>query len=428
MADSRQIPAQRGRRGFSASRRPGYPRRMAAWTLRPIDLIDAFGAGVYVLMLVTHADLWWHRRTRMAHFWLALAALGALMVDLTGYGVRHLGLSIPFALRLVNLLGMVVALVAIFELTRAATGRPLGRFARAAQLLVLLLWLGFAIRPHPLSFFGILLICLGFLMFATIEILRSVRSGRSEAGVLAAGLVVLGSCLIYDLFGVLRMVSAIPGLPVLGFSVLFLFAARMLSQRYDREHRELVELRAQLEQRVDERTRELTDANLKLDQLARTDALTGLPNRRSFLDSATQLVALQERAQMAFALVMIDVDQFKRINDEYGHEGGDTALRMVALGLRRGLRQQDIVARWGGEEFIALLPDTAGPAAARVAEMLRKALGELQVDHGAQTIRVSASFGVAEHPPGQRLEATINAADRALYQAKQAGRDRVVLA
>ena len=145
--------------------------------------------------------------------------------------------------------------------------------------------------------------------------------------------------------------------------MLYLAAARALSMRFEREYQELQSLRAHLELRVQQRTLDLEEANRKLDALAQTDALTGLPNRRSFAEQADRLIVQHHRAGSVLSVVMVDVDHFKRINDEFGHHGGDVTLRAVAQALRGALREQDIVARWGGEEFIALLPDTDGPGA-----------------------------------------------------------------
>jgi diguanylate cyclase (GGDEF)-like protein len=124
---------------------------------------------------------------------------------------------------------------------------------------------------------------------------------------------------------------------------------------------------------------------------------------------------------------MVDVDHFKRINDEFGHHGGDETLRAVAQALRGALRDQDIVARWGGEEFIALLPDTDGAGAVHVAETLRQAVAGLNVVHNTASIRVTASFGLAVHEDQSSLEATTSRADAALYRAKRGGRNCIAV-
>jgi diguanylate cyclase (GGDEF)-like protein len=131
--------------------------------------------------------------------------------------------------------------------------------------------------------------------------------------------------------------------------------------------------------------------------------------------------------QVSGSLVMIDVDHFKQINDRFGHDAGDRALIATAAALRGSFGNDAVLARWGGEEFIAHLPSASLEAACAVAEAARRALAVLRAgapDAGT----LSASFGVAQLAPGGDLERSLAAADAALYRAKQGGRDRVVAA
>jgi diguanylate cyclase (GGDEF)-like protein len=187
-----------------------------------------------------------------------------------------------------------------------------------------------------------------------------------------------------------------------------------------------VALRHDLEERVSLRTRELEEANLRLAEASRTDALTGLPNRRGFLEVADHEMKRSIRAKQPFSVVMLDLDHFKAVNDRHGHAAGDKVLQIAASHLREVLRSEDLVARWGGEEFILLLPNTNGELGVFVSEKARRAIASLSFEGIPD--RITASFGVAMHHSGQTLEATIAAADRALYQAKEAGRDCVLLA
>jgi diguanylate cyclase (GGDEF)-like protein len=125
--------------------------------------------------------------------------------------------------------------------------------------------------------------------------------------------------------------------------------------------------------------------------------------------------------------VLIDIDRFKSVNDAHGHAAGDAVLREVALRLAAGLREEDVAARWGGEEFLQLLPDS--PDATVVCERLRASISELPVNvHGLLELRVSASFGWAFWTGEETGEALVGRADLALYAAKAGGRDRVVAA
>ena len=165
------------------------------------------------------------------------------------------------------------------------------------------------------------------------------------------------------------------------------------------------------------------DGEKRLEQANRTDALTGIYNRWHVLDLVSQAL---RRSTATFSIVMIDVDHFKAINDRFGHKIGDDVLKEVSSTLRASLRGDDILGRFGGEEFVALLMNADAASAAGVAERCRKALHALQVAGSDATI--TASFGVVSSDRVERnLDRLVDAADQALYQAKRDGRDRVVV-
>jgi diguanylate cyclase (GGDEF)-like protein len=161
---------------------------------------------------------------------------------------------------------------------------------------------------------------------------------------------------------------------------------------------------------------------------ATTDELTGLVNRRRFLEA---LAAEHERARMfdtPFSVVLADLDDFKRINDAHGHHGGDVALRSFGGLLGEYIRDFDVAARLGGEEFAILLPQTRAPAAAAVAARIRGALAEARIPVSeVDYVRLTASFGIAESGADESTEALLQRADGALYAAKRAGKDRFVV-
>ncbi len=169
-------------------------------------------------------------------------------------------------------------------------------------------------------------------------------------------------------------------------------------------------------------------AERRLFAAATTDALTGLVNRNQFQALAQSELARQHRNGSEACLVLVDIDHFKRINDSFGHAAGDQVLVRVAQALRQGLRQGDVLARWGGEEFLALLPATAPAAAAALAERLRQAVAALPVMLDGQTLSITVSLGVAPVGADADLQPATAQADRALYASKRAGRNRVSLA
>jgi diguanylate cyclase (GGDEF)-like protein len=197
-----------------------------------------------------------------------------------------------------------------------------------------------------------------------------------------------------------------------------------------------------LEHRVAERTRDLQALNeqmareiaeraelqAELAKAARTDPLTGLLNRRAMFEHLEHELARCRRSGSPFVVLLGDVDHFKQINDTYGHDVGDRVLARLAEKLKRSLRNEDLVARWGGEEFLALLPDTRIAGGMTTAEKVRRNVESERFDENGKAISLSFSFGVAEIDPEGSLTACIQRADRALYQAKQAGRNRVVAA
>jgi len=170
----------------------------------------------------------------------------------------------------------------------------------------------------------------------------------------------------------------------------------------------------------------LHEAYERARELARTDELTGLANRRAFLEQGTAALDQALRYGRPLSLVMCDIDHFKPINDTHGHAAGDAVLRAVAERLRRAARAADIPGRIGGEEFALLLPETGANAAVTLAERLRRDVGALAVFHDGVVLRFTCSFGVAQHSATmERLGALLGAADKALYRAKALGRDRV---
>jgi two-component system cell cycle response regulator len=161
--------------------------------------------------------------------------------------------------------------------------------------------------------------------------------------------------------------------------------------------------------------------------MATTDALTGLLNRRAFLESTSREVARAKRYNEALSVILLDVDHFKHINDKRGHAAGDLVLSAVGKLLNGSLRTCDIVARWGGEEFVLVLPSTSLERAEDVAERVRAELASATiVDGNGDAVPVTASFGVAAYSGAETLEQVIDRADRAMYLAKSGGRNRVV--
>ncbi len=389
------------------------------------DLIEAFGAGLYVLFGIIQLDLWWRRREQLGHLWLAGAAAGALLVDLTGLLLRRTGAGAAPGLLVANGLGVAIASICLFEFVVALSPRRPTRGIRLLHVAALLPLPAALVSgsSDPLSLSN--LACAALILVASGRALLAVRSGDREARLLAAGFVALALFLLLDMAMEAGLLPHLPGAPIAGFFILFLAAAQTLAERSERTLRELEQLRRELEARVDRRTAQLREANLQLAEAARTDPLTGLPNRRALLERFDAELRRAERSQAPISMVMADIDLFKRVNDEHGHATGDRVLQEVAATLRGTLRAQDTVARWGGEEFLFLLPETDLDGALTAAEAARTRIEETPVRLGTLALPVTLSFGVAQHAPQASVDDTLAAADRALYRAKASGRNCV---
>lgn len=171
---------------------------------------------------------------------------------------------------------------------------------------------------------------------------------------------------------------------------------------------------------------ELHALKSELERQTRTDYLTGIANRRSFFERAQSEFSRSRRHGMPMSVLAVDIDHFKRINDEYGHPVGDEVLREFARQCQGALRKEDLCARTGGEEFCILLPDSDVEMALATAERIRQLFTGHQLSQEQPRLRITASFGIAGlHPGDANFGALFSRADRALYVAKDAGRDRV---
>ncbi len=169
----------------------------------------------------------------------------------------------------------------------------------------------------------------------------------------------------------------------------------------------------------------LIQANKKLAGLATTDPVTNLVNRRIILSRIEQEKTRMERGSKPFTLIMVDVDNFKQINDEYGHSGGDYVLVNLAEAISLTLRKQDEVARWGGDEFLIMLPETDVEGGVIVAEKIREKITESPFIYRELEIPVTITLGVGACEPGSGVGSCIRKADQALYAGKLAGKNRV---
>lgn len=219
---------------------------------------------------------------------------------------------------------------------------------------------------------------------------------------------------------------------LLAFSLLVMF----MLERHHRIRRKLKKYKSEFENIVDQRTVDMHLTNTllreeiqerqkieeKLIQLATLDPLTSIPNRRKFDEVLQYELNRDARYKNELSLVFCDLDYFKRINDEFGHKIGDEVLQKFAMLVSDKVRKTDVIARWGGEEFALLLPETSILTAASTAEKLRQATENCVFPHVGH---ITASFGVTQYIDGDSEASLINRADDALYRSKKNGRNRV---
>jgi diguanylate cyclase (GGDEF)-like protein len=171
----------------------------------------------------------------------------------------------------------------------------------------------------------------------------------------------------------------------------------------------------------------LREVNSRLVSLSRTDPLTDLNNRRTIVDRMGEEETRSHMNGETFSIIMSDIDHFKTFNDKYGHQFGDQVLISVADLLKSATRTKDVVARWGGEEFLILLPNTCGEEAKEVADRMRMVIAQTPLFLEGHEIHISMTFGVAECTSNIGINACIELADKALYKGKGNGRNQVVL-
>ncbi|MBD1401833.1 GGDEF domain-containing protein [Pelovirga terrestris] len=211
-------------------------------------------------------------------------------------------------------------------------------------------------------------------------------------------------------------------------TALLLRSLKNLFEQVSQRNYQLTELNRSLEEKVRHRTHELEKANTHLEMLASTDVLTGLANRRRAMEILRLLWQDATTNQQPLSCMMIDADNFKQVNDRYGHDAGDEVLRVLARELTETVRTDDSVCRLGGDEFMLICPSTDAAGAMYLAQQLHGHINTLKIPAGEGYWQGSISVGVATRTPAMTaIEGLIKAADRSLYAAKAAGRNCVRL-
>ncbi len=369
-------------------------------------------------------------------------------------------LSFPLTSALATLFGIHFT-SGVLELDKAARAyRWATHTLKACAWLVVVMAL---FGPYTPALLGSFALVVGCAMAAFIITLLRWRSGYTQARLFALGWFVLIAA---------SLASILTGTGLLPYSLLTLHAqqiggliemtvfsialaariravqaaerqaqARLLDQEQHLRHEQARHLHVQtqisesLEQRVLERTatlqdtlQQLSSANVRLAELNRRDGLTGLLNRQTLNEELARACARAERGRQSLAVLMLDLDHFKQVNDRYGHLAGDACLRHAAQRIQQRLRCNDLLARFGGEEFVVLLENTDPAGAVDLAEQLREDIARTPCNYQQQSIPLSLSIGLHVAVPNRPdcMDHWLELADRALYHAKAEGRNRVI--
>lgn len=303
-----------------------------------------------------------------------------------------------------------------------------GIFATSVGIILLLFYPLHIVQSYGIYFRPFVLLSL---LMMTAYLIYGLRKPDKELRItlLSAMVVVLGSGADTTYFHLVEYYSVIS---LSSIAVLIFVGVQtvLMSQRYWSSltqsamlAQELKVMNVQLEEKVDERTAELAIKNQELESLAKTDQLTGLPNRRAFEEKVAEEHARTRRSGSPLIIGIIDLDYFKAVNDNYGHDVGDQVLVGTADLLLSSARSIDFPARWGGEEFVFLFPNTSEYQALTTAERLRELIENTEYQIGSDVVNVTASIGLARVQSNDTVETSIKEADLALYKAKQSGRN-----
>lgn len=226
----------------------------------------------------------------------------------------------------------------------------------------------------------------------------------------------------YDIFSALGLTNSIY-MSEFAFMILLLTMAYRLTSNFIDAIDEVERLNLYLDTIVKARTRELEEKNNTLQMLSTTDPLTKLFNRRYLEDKLKKKVVHSERHGTPFSVILMDIDKFKSVNDNYGHDLGDQVLISISKTLLDNIRETDVAGRWGGEEFLILTPETDIVVCKTLAERLRI---QIQNKSHASIDQITASFGIAQFKPDDSINSLIKRSDNRLYKAKDSGRNQVI--
>lgn len=370
-----------------------------------------------------HLYLYYRNRRLNVFLWFGLSALliGVYSLMLTEWR-NYLGLDIE-SYQKIQFTTLYLIAPLLLQMVWAMMDQVVDRWLRYYQMSFIFIAAVFVIIPgvelrYSLINYWLLWILPSLLLAGTL-ILKKLHEGRRDARKFAIGGLLFVIACLHDII-VELIVGDMTELLPWGFLALLVAMSISLGDRF-------AGMVGSLEFEVAERTAALSELNRQLSEIVRVDPLTGVLNRRGFVAEAERELQRMFRTNRTFSIVLADIDHFKSVNDRYGHAAGDHVLKRVSARIREAMRDVDRLARWGGEEFILLLPETDVEGATILAEKLRELISGNVFEFESMRLGVTMTFGVAAIRRGESLESCIARADVALYQGKDQGRNRVMV-
>ncbi|MDC7238959.1 MAG: GGDEF domain-containing protein [Spirochaetales bacterium] len=390
--------------------------------------------GALSFMALYHLFLFLLQREKRTHLWLSLTIILVIIKSLiTGEHILMRLLADENQLLLIRISTVAVAFMIPFYQKYLHHSFPgIGcRFSLYANFILAFFFssvilFGDLIPAQKIFSFYMWIIFINLFYFLYLTLLTVIQKKTGSIWLLTATILAI-ACGLNDILYDLHIINTAYVLNV-GLFIFMILHSFLNAERSSRAYKELDILRSELENKVDQRTRELEHEKNKLSVLARIDSLTGLYNRNSSREIFEREIHRFKRSKLPFSVVMIDLDFFKKINDSYGHTSGDYALQIMGISIREISRRTDFCFRWGGEEFLLLMPETSEENAFVHAENLRMKIGKTPIETGGNRFFLSMSFGISSiKDPKETPEMIVERADTALYQAKEDGRNRGII-
>lgn len=388
---------------------------------------------LFLLVSIYHLSLRMRLGSGPDYAWFGILALLAAIYGFLRSQLKYAIFDDFYVLKKVEHVVLWLLPAATLQFLWAFFRQPPPRWLRASQaalaagalLIAVVPGLGLALILLP----WLQLAVMAMLAMAVVLVVRRIAAGDRDARAVGLAMTLFAATIAHDSL-VDRNVIQNPRIGLYGFTVLVVGMSLTLGNRFQRALRERDALLRELESRVEARTRALNEAYLEMEKRALRDSLTQVMNRRAVRERGTSELARARRHGTAFAVAMADIDLFKAVNDTHGHAAGDQVLIEVARRLTAGVRASDDVGRWGGEEFLILMPGADRAEAAVAGERLRRAIADtpfVMADdvRGAVTISMGIAAVDASGAGARDLDTLLQRADEALYEAKAAGRNAV---